>query len=256
MNGNIGCSAGNRTEGLTGNSRRILPYPALSGAGGRVWYIIQRFYAFGRTGVRNMILGIFLMSVSLLSVAAEPAAGSPGEVVAKLDAALVEAMKNAKALGYQGRYDQLAPVVLATHDFESISKLAVGKHWKTLDEGQKATLVKKLTEFSIANYAAQFDSYSGEEFVYQSEQPAKNERVTVLYVLKAKDEPEHKFAYTLQQVNGEWRIVNTVVDGFSNLASMKAQYENVIESEGFDSLISKLSEKIANYAKSRAGKNS
>jgi phospholipid transport system substrate-binding protein len=116
--------------------------------------------------------------------------------------------------------------------------------------------VKKLTEFSIANYAAQFDSYSGEEFVYQSDQPAKNERVTVHYVLKAKDEPEHKFAYTLQQVDGEWRIINTVVDGFSNLASMKAQYEQVIESEGFDSLIRKLSEKIANYSKSRAEKNS
>jgi phospholipid transport system substrate-binding protein len=203
-----------------------------------------------------MILGMVLMSVSLFAVAAEPAAGSPGAVVAKLNAALVEVMKDAKALGYQGRYDVLAPVMLATHDFESISKLAVSKYWKTLDEGQRSTLVKKLIEFSIANYAAQFDSYNGEEFVFQSEQPAKNERVTVLYVLKAKDEPEHKFAYTLQQVDGEWRIVNTVVDGFSNLASMKAQYENVLESEGFDSLIKKLSEKIANYAKSREGKNS
>lgn len=203
-----------------------------------------------------MILGIVLTSVSLFAVAAEPAAGAPGEVVAKLNAALVEVMKDAKTLGFQGRYDVLAPVMLATHDFESISKLAVGKHWKTLDEGQRSTLVKKLIEFSIANYAAQFDSYNGEEFVYQSEQPAKNERVTVQYVLKAKDEPEHKFAYTMQQVDGEWRIVNTVVDGFSNLASMKAQYEQVIESEGFDSLIKKLSEKIANYAKSREGKNS
>lgn len=203
-----------------------------------------------------MMLGVFLMSASLLSVAAEPAAGSPGEAVARLNAALVEVMKDAKALGYQGRYDVLAPVMLATHDFESISKLAVGKHWKTLDEGQKASLVKKLTEFSIANYAAQFDSYSGDEFVYQADQPGKNARVTVLYVLKAKDEPEHKFAYTLQQVDGAWRIVNTVVDGFSNLASMKAQYENVIETEGFDSLIKKLSEKIANYSKSRADKKS
>jgi len=196
------------------------------------------------------------MGVSLFSVAAEPAPGTSGEVVAKLNATLVEVMKNAKALGYQGRYDVLAPVMLATHDFESVSKIAVGKHWKTLSDGQQDTLVKKLTEFSIASYAAQFDSYSGEEFVYQSEQPGKNDRVTVHYVLKAKDEPEHKFAYTLQQVNGTWRIINTVVDGFSNLASMKAQYEQVIESEGFDSLIKKLSEKIANYSKSRSEKNS
>lgn len=206
--------------------------------------------------MRNLIFGLFLMSASLFATAAEPAPGTPGAVVAKLNATLVEVMKNAKALGYQGRYDVLTPVMLATHDFESVSKIAVGKHWKTLNETQQATLVKKLTEFSIASYAAQFDSYSGEEFVYQSDQPAKNERVTVHYVLKAKDEPEHKFAYTLQQVDGEWRIINTVVDGFSNLASMKAQYEQVIESEGFDSLIRKLSEKIANYSRSRAEKSS
>lgn len=206
--------------------------------------------------MRNMILGVFLLGATLVSVAAEPAPGSAGAVVARLDAALIEAMKNARTLGYQGRYDALAPVVAATHDFESISKLAVGKHWKTLSDEQKTSLVKKMTEYSIATYAAQFDAYNDEEFVYQSEQPGKNERVTVRYVLKSSGEPNHQFDYNMAQVNGQWRIINIVVDGISDLALKKAQYEKIIEREGFDSLLGKLAEKIADYAKSRTGKSS
>lgn len=208
--------------------------------------------------MRHVILGLMLLlGARLPVVAAEaPAAGAPTEVVSRLNAALVEVMKGADHLGYQGRYDILAPVMAATHDFEAVAKIAVGRHWKSLSEEQRTALVARLVQFSVASYAAQFDAYDGEEFVFQSEQAARGERVTVQYSLKARDEPEHKFVYTLQQVDGAWRIVNTVVDGFSNLASMKAQYEQVLDSEGFDGLMHKLAERVDNYAKSRVAKGS
>ncbi|MBL8528930.1 MAG: ABC transporter substrate-binding protein, partial [Burkholderiales bacterium] len=45
------------------------------------------------------------------------------------------------------------------------------------------------------------------------------------------------------------RIVNIVADGISDLALKRAQYTSIMEREGFDSLLAKLSQKIADYAK-------
>lgn len=180
------------------------------------------------------------------------ATASAREVVDKLDNVLIEVMKNAKAFGYQGRVDVLTPVVLETHDFESIAKLAVGKYWKELTDEEKAQLQKKMVEYSIATYAAQFDSYAGEAFKYESEDVAKSGRVIVRYTLVTSSEAPHKFEYMMNQVDGQWRIINIVVDGISDLALKRAQYESIIEHEGFGKLLDKLSEKIADYAKSRA----
>jgi phospholipid transport system substrate-binding protein len=46
-----------------------------------------------------------------------------------------------------------------------------------------------------------------------------------------------------------WQIVNIVADGISDLALKKAQYMSIVEREGFDSLLAKLSQKVADYAK-------
>jgi phospholipid transport system substrate-binding protein len=43
-----------------------------------------------------------------------------------------------------------------------------------------------------------------------------------------------------------------VVDGISDLALKKAQYTSVIDREGFDALLNKLTQKIADYAKNNA----
>lgn len=174
------------------------------------------------------------------------------EVVDKLDNVLIEVMKGAKAYGYQGRVDVLTPVVLETHDFESIAKLAVGRYWKDLTDEEKSQLQQKLADYSIATYAAQFDSYAGEAFKYESEDTAKSGRILVRYTLTSSSEAPHKFEYMMNQANGQWRIINIIVDGISDLALKRAQYESIIEHEGFPKLLDKLSEKIADYAKSRA----
>ncbi|BBL72175.1 ABC transporter substrate-binding protein [Methylogaea oryzae] len=200
--------------------------------------------------MRKLILAVLLLGTSCLAMGEENSGAR--EPVIKLDNALISAMKNAKSLGYEGRQKALSPVVLETHDFEAISKLAIGMtRWKALSDPEKAELVKKLTEYSIATYAAQFDSYAGEEFKFDSEE-AKGKFVTVRYNLTAPGEPVHKFEYVMNKAGDQWRIINIVVDGISDLATKRAQYEHIIEAEGFGKLLEKLSEKIADYAKSRA----
>ena len=196
------------------------------------------------------IIGILLFCFAQFSVAEEQAGAK--QTVDKLNAALIDTMRNAKHLGYKGRAAKLDPIVKETHEFNTIAQIALGSHWKNLSDEQKKAFVDKLTELSVATYAAQFNGYSGEEFKYESEQGMKANRITLRYELVAPKEKPVKFEYVLGQVNAQWVIINIVVDGISDLALKKAQYTSVIEREGFDSLLNKLSQKIIDYANNNA----
>jgi phospholipid transport system substrate-binding protein len=196
----------------------------------------------------RFVIGVFLLCLAQFSGAGEPSAAGARQAVDKLNSALIEVMKNAKQLGYQGRYKKLEPVVKETHEFDAIAQIALGNHWKNLDQEQKKAFVQKLTDLSIATYAAQFNDYTGEEFKYDSEQDMKSNRVLVRYMLIAPKEKPVKFDYILTQSGGQWAIINIIVDGISDLALKKAQYTSVIDREGFDSLMNKLSQKITDYA--------
>jgi len=200
------------------------------------------------------IIAILLLCLAQFTVAEEASAAR--QTVDKLNATLIDVMKNAKQLGYKGRSAKLDPIIRETHEFDAIAQIALGSHWKDLNEEQKKSFVDKLTELSVATYAAQFNGYGGEEFKYESEQAMKANRVTLRYQLVVPKEKPVKFEYVLGQSSGQWAIINIVVDGISDLALKKAQYTSVIEREGFDSLLNKLGQKIIDYANSNSGPNS
>lgn len=198
--------------------------------------------------VLRIVFTLFLMASLSVARAEEPSPALAKQVVEKLNVVLIDVMKNAKQLGYQGRYKKLDPIVRETHEFEAIAQIALGNHWKDLSIEQKKKFVDKLTDLSVATYAAQFNGYSGEDFKYESEQSMKSNRLMLRYNLIAPKEKAVKFEYILNAFNGQWVIINIVVDGISDLALKKAQYSSVIEREGFDSLMNKLSQKITDYA--------
>jgi phospholipid transport system substrate-binding protein len=201
----------------------------------------------------HLVLWLSVACFSQIIVAkAQQANDSPRQVVEALNSALIEVMRSAKQLGYQGRFKKLEPIVRKTHDFESVAQIAISNHWKSLTPQQQQTFVDKLTEHSIATYAAQFNEYGGETFKYDSEQTLKPDRVLVRYFLNSPKDKPVKFDYILDKENGQWRIINIIVDGISDLALRKAQYTSIITREGFDSLLNKLSEKISDYANSKS----
>ena len=172
--------------------------------------------------------------------------------VDRLNATLIEVMKGGKQLRYEGRYKKLDPVVKDTFEFEAVSLIALGAHWKKLEQPQKVAFMAKLADLSVATYAAQFKEYSGESFQFDASQDIKNGRLLLSYNLIAPNEKPIKFEYFVGQFNGQWHIINIVVDGISDLALKKAQYTSVIDREGFDALLAKLNQKIADYAKNNA----
>ena len=93
-----------------------------------------------------------------------PAADTAAKAVEVLHAELLFVMKQAKKLGYAGRYQRLAPTVAVSYDFPYISKVVVGRYWRSFTAEQKSQFIRAFSKLSIATYANRFDGYSGERF--------------------------------------------------------------------------------------------
>ncbi len=200
------------------------------------------FYPF-----KLVVITIFAL-LSLL-VAPAGAADSATQVIENLHAELLFVMKQAKKLGYAGRYQRLAPTVTASYDFPYISKVVVGRYWRSFTAEQKAQFIRAFSKLSIATYANRFDGYSGERFKTISGEGLKRGHLLVNTVLIKANGEEIELDYILHQNNDQWRIINVIAEGVSDLSLKRADYTSYLKKNGFDALLKKLNEKIQNYAK-------
>jgi phospholipid transport system substrate-binding protein len=195
------------------------------------------------------IIVLALLALPLLAPAVAAAADTATKVVEGLHAELLFVMKQAKKLGYTGRYQRLAPTVIASYDFPYISKVVVGRYWRSFTAEQKSQFIRVFSKLSIATYANRFDGYSGERFkTISGEELRRGHRLIKTVLIKANGE-EIELDYILHQNNDQWRIINVIAEGVSDLSLKRADYTSYIKKNGFDALLRKLNEKIQNYAR-------
>jgi phospholipid transport system substrate-binding protein len=198
------------------------------------------------------ILGLLTFLILMMNGAMPDAlAGDRGatEAVETFHGALLRAMKDGDKIGYQGRFDQLAPVIQSSFDMPFISRTVLGKYWETLTNEQRSRFVEAFTQQSIATYAANFDSYSGERFKMIPEKEVDGGRILVQSQLIKSDGGQVQLDYLLHRTGSQWRIVNIIAEGVSDLALKRADYSAFLKSKGFEALLKKLNEKVNQYAR-------
>jgi phospholipid transport system substrate-binding protein len=183
-----------------------------------------------------------------VSVAAENLDASR-TVVEKLHLNLIHVMTEADTLGFVGRVDALTPVLAETFDFATISRIVTGRHWKTLADDQRAEFIAVFANLSAATYASNFDGFSGERFETLGVSE-KRGNVLVRTVIVRADGDQVTLDYVLRDNAGLWQIVNVIASGVSDLSLKRADYTAVIKSEGFNTLVTRLSDKITSYRSS------
>lgn len=191
------------------------------------------------------------LALCLLAAPAAGAAESPTATVERLNAALLETMREADALGYQGRYARLQPVLTETFDFPAMARIALGGHWSSLSAPQQAAFTDAFTDYSVAVFARRFDGYDGEKFQILGAEDARRGAVLVQNRIVKSDGEAVAIDYLTRPEGdgGSWRIVDTILGGTaSELAARRSEYSGILRKLGIDALIRTLKDKTAGFA--------
>lgn len=184
---------------------------------------------------------------ALTGAVATPAFGTDDEasiVTAPIRAfydALLDAMRRAKALGVDGRYDALAPVIRATFDLAAMTRISVGPRWNSIPPEQQQALIDGFTRMTIATYASRFDGYSGERFeVDPAVETRKTGSVVHTRLVQSNGEPI-AINYLMRHSAAGWQVVDVYLTGvISELATRRSEFGAILDAGGPTKLIDTL----------------
>ncbi|MGA8640893.1 MlaC/ttg2D family ABC transporter substrate-binding protein [Candidatus Binatus sp.] len=150
------------------------------------------------------------------------------------------------------RQDKLRQIVAASFDFREMAKSALGYHWKELTPAQQEEFTNAFVAFIEDSYLSKINDYSGQQvnFLRVTNDGPQYAQVNT-DIVEPKGEPIH-VNYRLLQENGTWKIYDVTVDAISIIANYRNQFNRVMNSKGYATLIADLKAKQAALAASLA----
>jgi phospholipid transport system substrate-binding protein len=205
---------------------------------------------FARTMIVCLPLALLVaLPVSRAPAEANPTAAGATEAVAcveRLHGVLLDVMKNAESLGYGGRVSKLEPAVSNSYNLEFMARKSVGRHWKDMNEEERARFLGLFSELTVANYAGRFTGWSGEEFETLGLDPGVHDTLLVKTRIVRPSDEDVTLDYRLNQTPEDgWRIIDVYMNGtISELAMRRSEYSAMLRREGFTALVEALDKKI------------
>ncbi len=195
---------------------------------------------------RDLMMGHMVQALSLafLVLAASLPARAQGADPASVTVqgfydALVAGMKAGGTT--KSRYDKLKPAIEQAFDLPGMTALSVGPTWSSIAPADQKALTDAFERMTIANYARNFDSFSGEKFIVD---PAAAERGSDKFVkstLKPASGDAIPFNYRLHEADGGWKIVDIFLNGnISQLAQKRSDFGSTLQSSGPQGLAKKI----------------
>ena len=168
---------------------------------------------------------------------ADPAAGQ----IESFDSALLATMKEGASLGMKGRMRKLEPAVERAFNLPAMAQFTVGPAWAAFSDADKAAVIEAFKRYSVANYASNFASFSGETF---SVDPKVDERGPDKLV-RTRLVPSHHapvdIVYRMRQVGGTWKIIDIFYQGsISQLTTRRSDFAATVASGGASALVAHL----------------
>jgi phospholipid transport system substrate-binding protein len=161
-------------------------------------------------------------------------------------AALIDNMKNGPALGVQGRYRELAPVAEDTFDLAGMARLTVGPAWSTMPETDHKAITDAFGRLTLSNYAKNFKSFGGEQFVVDPMVKVRNEDKIVESKLVRSERSTVPFNYRMRMVGDKWKVIDVYLNGYvSQVALRRADFSSTVAASGASGLVKKIDELVA-----------
>ena len=132
----------------------------------------------------------------------------------------------------KSRYEKLKPAVEKAFDLPAMTATAIGPGWASFSEADKKALTDAFSRMTIANYAKNFDSYSGEKFIVEPGSIARGSDRFVKSSLKTSKETI-AFNYRMHQLGSDWKVTDVYLAGnISQMAQKRSDFSSTLASSG------------------------
>jgi phospholipid transport system substrate-binding protein len=140
--------------------------------------------------------------------------------------------------------------ILPHIDFERMTRLAVGRAWRSADTRQRQELVAQFGSLITRVYSAAIDDYSGQDIQVDPLNRAPGaDDVIVRSHFRKTGAPPVEVNYAMWKTAEGWKVYDITVENVSLVITYRSQFGEEISRSGIDGLIRLLTEKNRNATK-------
>ncbi len=196
----------------------------------------------------NTRLALVLLATALLAAAPSRAQETAPDVLAKRVTdevlAVLRSDKDIQA-GNTGKVvDLVEKKVLPHFDFERMTRLAVGGHWRKASAEQQKTLVNEFRALLVHTYASAFTAYRNQNIEYRPlrMEPADTEVTVRSQVVQPGGKPV-TVDYRMAKGEGGWKVYDVLIADLSLVQNYRGSFESEVRKGGIEGLVKALADK-------------
>ncbi len=199
-------------------------------------------------------LFVALLMAPAIAFAQTAAPAGPAAPIAAVNDGLLQIMHAGRATPFDKRVAILGPIMQNSFDLPLILQNSVGPvKWAAIPEAQKTELMDVFTQFTVASYVANFDSFSGEKITTSSDVRHVGRDVVVPTRIIGTAGDTTRLDYVMRELNGAWKVVDILLDGsISRVAVTRSDFRGLLGQGDASKLIESLRGKVASLAAGNA----
>ena len=137
-------------------------------------------------------------------------------------------------------------------DMPTITRLVLGRHWRTATSGQKARFAQVFRTHLVRVYTAQLGVYEG-EIMEIEKSVALSKKDTVIYTLVVHDKENVvenavkgvevaplRVNWRVRKTDDGLKVIDVAAEGVSMLTTKRSEFTSLVAREGVEALIGKL----------------
>lgn len=206
---------------------------------------------------RSMIFALLMAAISTVSHAAGNIV-PPDELIRSTVHDVLEIINQDKRVKDESQKKLLEFIdakVLPHFDFERMTKLAVGRAWRTASSEQKSALVAEFRTMLVRTYTRAFTLYK--EVSVETKPvtvPDNADEVTVKTVILRPGAQPVPVDYEMEKTEKGWKAFDVTVEGISLVATHRNSFAEKVQQSGIDGLIQSLADLNKNALNARQDK--
>lgn len=174
--------------------------------------------------------------------------GDPQALVQSVTEKILQTIKeNRNRLGDAEFVAQKIEELIVPHiDQVAMSKLALGKHWRTATPQQRDQFVKEFKNLLIRTYKTSLVNYNDQAVDFLPFRPSNepNKTATVRSVIKRTAGPAVPINYSLRyKPEDGWKVYDIIVEGVSLVTNYRSSFDRDIATGGMDKLLASMKQR-------------
>ncbi len=136
-------------------------------------------------------------------------------------------------------YKMVHKQIVPYFDFNTMSKLVLGRNWRTANSDQRERFTHAFRDLLIRTYATAILRYTNEKIVYLPfrAKPTDKKVVVKTKVVSKSGAPDVQLNYSFFNKNNTWKVFDVSIEGISLINNYRSVYREKVKKQGLESVI-------------------